>query len=71
MAARAWRLERERRGLPAPALGIVAVVGEVVFGTVGHETRLEYTVIGEVGADDTAFLCACSRAGLSAARSDL
>jgi adenylate cyclase len=46
--AEGWRREREGRGLPAPALGIAGAVGEVVFGTVGHPTRLEYTVIGEV-----------------------
>jgi adenylate cyclase len=46
--AQAWRLERERREIPAPVVGIAGAVGEVVSGTVGHETRLEYTVIGEV-----------------------
>lgn len=48
VTAGAWRLERESRARPAPALGIAGAVGEVVFGAVGHETRLEYTVIGEV-----------------------
>jgi adenylate cyclase len=47
-AGEAWRAEREERGLPAPAVGIAGAVGDVVFGTVGHATRLEYTVIGEV-----------------------
>jgi adenylate cyclase len=46
--AQMWRTEREERGLPAPAVGIAGAVGDVVFGTVGHATRLEYTVIGEV-----------------------
>ena len=46
--AELWRLERERRGLPAPAVGAAGAVGDVVFGTVGDATRLEYTVIGEV-----------------------
>ena len=43
-----WRLERENRGVPAPAVGIAGAVGDIVFGTVGDATRLEYTVIGEV-----------------------
>jgi adenylate cyclase len=46
--AERWRREREGRGRPAPAVGIAGAVGEVVFGAVGHPTRLEYTVIGEV-----------------------
>ena len=44
----AWRCERDGRGLPAPAVGMAGAVGDVVFGTVGDATRLEYTVIGEV-----------------------
>jgi len=47
-AARAWRIEREGRGLVAPELAMAGATGEVVFGMVGHETRLEYTAIGEV-----------------------
>jgi adenylate cyclase len=27
---------------------MAGAVGDIVFGTVGHPTRLEYTVIGEV-----------------------
>ena len=46
--ARAWRLERQQKGLPAPNVGMAGGVGDVVFGRVGHESRLEYTVIGEV-----------------------
>jgi adenylate cyclase len=48
ITAEQWRLEREERGLPAPRMGLAGAVGDVVFGTVGHATRLEYTVIGEV-----------------------
>ncbi|MPZ32802.1 MAG: adenylate/guanylate cyclase domain-containing protein [Rhodospirillales bacterium] len=48
VTTQSWRLERQERGLPAPLIGMAGATGEVVFGTVGHETRLEYTVIGEV-----------------------
>ena len=43
-----WRDGRERRHAPAPAVVMAGASGEVTFGIVGHETRLEYTVIGEV-----------------------
>jgi adenylate cyclase len=46
--AEIWRRERQERGLPALAVGIAGAVGDIVFGTVGHATRFEYTVIGEV-----------------------
>ena len=46
--AESWRREREERGLPAPSVGIAGAVGDIIFGPVGHATRLEYTVIGEV-----------------------
>jgi adenylate cyclase len=48
IVSKAWQLEREGRGAAAPAVGIAGAVGDVVFGTVGDPTRLEYTVIGEV-----------------------
>ncbi|MGE0853221.1 MAG: adenylate/guanylate cyclase domain-containing protein [Hyphomicrobiaceae bacterium] len=48
VTARSWRLERQERGLAAPLICMAGATGEVIFGTVGHETRLEYTVIGEV-----------------------
>jgi adenylate cyclase len=44
----AWQREREGSGAPAPMIVAAGAVGEVVFGTVGYETRLEYTVVGEV-----------------------
>jgi adenylate cyclase len=46
--AERWRREREASGLLAPAVGMAGAVGDIVFGAIGHATRLEYTVIGEV-----------------------
>ena len=45
-AAVAWRERRRAAGLPAPAVGIAVASGPVVFGAVGDQSRLEYTVIG-------------------------
>jgi adenylate cyclase len=45
--AEAWRAAREAEGRPAPRVGAAVAVGPVLFGAVGDETRLEYTVIGE------------------------
>ncbi len=42
----AWYARRRTAGLPAPAVGAAVAAGPVVFGAVGDETRLEYTVIG-------------------------
>ena len=46
-AARAWRAEREAAGKPAPEVNAALATGRILFGAVGDETRLEYTVIGE------------------------
>jgi adenylate cyclase len=43
----AWRSAREADGRAAPRVGAAVAVGPVLFGAVGDETRLEYTVIGE------------------------
>lgn len=45
-AAAGWRGRRYAAGLPAPAVGIAVAFGPVVFGAVGDQSRLEYTVIG-------------------------
>lgn len=45
--ARAWGEERAAAGLPALQIGVAVASGEVLFGAVGDETRLEYTVIGD------------------------
>jgi adenylate cyclase len=43
----AWTAERRARGLPAPEVGAAVATGLVMFGTIGDDSRLEYTVIGE------------------------
>jgi adenylate cyclase len=43
----AWAADRARRGLPALGIGIGVAHGPLVFGIIGVERRLEYTVIGE------------------------
>lgn len=42
-----WRAERAERGQETPAVNAALAVGRVLFGTVGDEERLEYTVIGD------------------------
>lgn len=49
----AWRAARQAAGAPAPEAGFAVSAGPVIFGAVGDESRLEYTVIG-----DTVNLCA-------------
>jgi adenylate cyclase len=46
-AARDWAREREAAGLPAPAIGAALATGQVMFGAIGDQSRLEYTVIGD------------------------
>jgi adenylate cyclase len=43
----AWQQERARRGLPAPGVGIGISAGEVIYGAIGDERRLEYAIIGD------------------------
>jgi len=45
--SRAWAHDRQARGLPALGIGIGVAHGPLVFGIIGVERRLEYTVIGE------------------------
>ncbi len=42
-----WQNQRQDQGKLAPKIGLGASVGKVVFGIIGNEERLEYTVIGE------------------------
>lgn len=43
----AWGRERAAEGLPPVRVGAAVATGPMLFGAVGHATRLEYTVIGE------------------------
>jgi adenylate cyclase len=46
-ATAGWGEERRRAGLPAPEVGAAVATGPVMFGTIGDQSRLEYTVIGD------------------------
>jgi len=46
-AIAAWKAERKAAGQAPVPIGIAMVTGRIVFGAVGDETRLEYTVIGD------------------------
>jgi len=46
-AAAEWRAERTTAGLPCPEVNAAVASGRIVFGAVGDESRLEYTVIGD------------------------
>jgi len=43
----AWNAERRSAGEVPMHVGVSAATGTVIFGAVGDETRLEYTVIGD------------------------
>ena len=47
VAARAWQADIEAAGQPAPRVNGAIATGRIVFGAIGDETRLEYTVIGD------------------------
>lgn len=42
----AWNVERTSQGMEHIRVGIGVAIGKVMFGTVGDESRLEFTVIG-------------------------
>ncbi len=42
-----WSARMAAAGMPPVRVGIAVASGEALFGTTGHMTRLEYTVIGE------------------------
>lgn len=46
-AAEEWRAARKEEGLPDLRVGAAVAAGRIIFGAVGDETRLEYTVIGD------------------------
>ena len=41
-----WAAERRARGVPPLAINASVAAGPIVFGAIGDEERLEYTVIG-------------------------
>ena len=45
--ARDWQAERLAAGRPSPNVNGAVATGRILFGAVGDETRLEYTVIGD------------------------
>lgn len=46
-AVAAWGIELQQAGKPPLQVGAAAATGSIIFGAVGDETRLEYTVIGD------------------------
>lgn len=47
-AAKEWQGGRMSKGLVSPSVGLAVAAGDVIFGVIGHENRLEYTVLGDV-----------------------
>jgi adenylate cyclase len=46
-AAENWQADRRARNLPCPAVNGSLATGSILFGAVGDEARLEFTVIGD------------------------
>lgn len=46
-ASDAWAADRARLGLPPLGVAVAITHGEVVHGVIGHDDRLEFTVIGD------------------------
>ena len=46
-AAAAWRRDCQAKGEACPEVNAAVATGRILFGAVGDETRLEYTVIGD------------------------
>ncbi len=46
-AADKWNTDRAAAGKPPISIGMAVVTGRIIFGAVGDDTRLEYTVIGD------------------------
>jgi adenylate cyclase len=47
VAAAEWGARKEAEGTPEIRVGAAVAAGRVIFGAVGDESRLEYTVIGD------------------------
>ena len=45
-ASRHWQIQRKQQGFPELGLGIGIATGSIIFGVIGYENRLEYTVLG-------------------------
>ncbi len=45
--AATWRRDCQARGEPCPEVNAAVATGRILFGAVGDESRLEYTVIGD------------------------
>lgn len=46
-AADVWSDDRAAQGLPPVAMSVAVTTGRVIFGAIGDESRLEFTVIGD------------------------